>query len=557
MGSLSMHYDTNRPLVQVSLLARYVYCRRLGYMEWVQNEFESNADVVEGEYHHRNVDVPRGANAAGDGETIHATSVAMSDHGLGLTTKMDLLEVHGRRAVPVEYKKGRVPDTPERARENYMVQLCAQGLLLRANGYECDTGVIYYVASKTRVEVPLDDALVAKTLQYLHDMRRDGLSGNMPPPLVDSPKCPRCSLVGICMPDETNALSGGAAGGGPDGIRRMYPVRTDAVPVYIHEQGARVTLSGDCLVIKTPDGKSKRIRLIDVAGINIMGNVQVTTQALRKLCGLAIPVCYHSYAGRFEGMVVGGMHKNVELRMHQYRAHADRGASMAIARQIVYGKIRNSITMLRRNHVSPPAGTLSDMRELARRALEEKRYEALLGLEGMAAREYFSQFSGMLKSDVAEFAFTERNRRPPRDTINAILSFLYTRLTSQAAVTASRVGFDPYLGFLHMPKYGKPALALDLMEEFRPIVADSACITIINNGTIDKSDVVVTKFGANLTKEGRTKVIRAYEQRMDSTVQHGVLGYSASYKRIMETQARLLARHLSGEIPAYPPFRTR
>lgn len=230
---------------------------------------------------------------------------------------------------------------------------------------------------------------------------------------------------------------------------------------------------------------------------------------------------------------------------------------MAIARRMVFGKIRNCATMLRRNHPDPPAAELAQMEALSGRALSERGYEALLGIEGLAARAYFSRFSGMIKSGGAEFAFTERNRRPPRDPINAILSFLYSRLTAQAAVTVTKVGFDPHLGFLHMPKYGKPALALDLIEEFRPIVADSVCITLINNGSVRGSDMVATRFGVNLTREGRAKVIGAYEQRMDSSVRHHALGYSASYRRIMETQARLLARHLSGEIPEYHPFRTR
>ena len=213
--------------------------------------------------------------------------------------------------------------------------------------------------------------------------------------------------------------------------------------------------------------------------------------------------------------------------------------------------------MLRRNHRSPRQDKIDELDGFARRARLATKYDALLGMEGMAARIYFSEFSGMIKSESMEFDFTGRNRRPPLDPVNAIMSFLYSMLTRQAMTTVSMVGFDPYLGYLHMPKYGKPALALDIIEEFRPIIGDSVCITLINNGEITASDVIRTKFGVNLTDHGRRTVISAYERRMDMAINHPLLGYSASYRRIMETQARLLSRHILDEIPAYPAFRTR
>ena len=141
--------------------------------------------------------------------------------------------------------------------------------------------------------------------------------------------------------------------------------------------------------------------------------------------------------------------------------------------------------MLRRNHRSVPSSVVSELERLAGKARRVKRYESLLGVEGLAARGYFAEFAGMLKEDVG-FDFNGRNRRPPKDPVNALLSWLYTMLASQATTTVARVGFDPYLGYLHMPKHGKPALALDLIEEFRPIVADSVCITLLNTRTDDR-----------------------------------------------------------------------
>ena len=556
---MSISKVSSPDLVPVRMLAQYAYCKRLAYMEWVQGEFAYNREVLEGKYQHRNVDRKSNTKKPDDstGEKIHARSLTLSDKSLGMISKMDLLEINGNVATPVEYKRGTVPHNPDRIYDDHLVQVCAQGLLLRAHGYTCTRGIIYYVASRQRVEVKLDDETVKKTLQMLREMKEMAESDTMPPPLIDSPKCPRCSLVGICLPDETNILSGETVKQDKGQVRRMYPARADAVPMYVQEQGTRISKSGDCLHVKKDKQVLQKVRMIDVLELTIFGNVQVTTQALRELCIRGIPVCYMTYGGWFTGMTVGMSHKNVDLRIRQYGKHADRTAMMKIAREMVFAKIKNCTTMLRRNHKSPRQDKIDELDGFARRVRLATKYDALLGMEGMAARIYFSEFSGMVKSESMEFDFTGRNRRPPLDPVNAILSFLYSMLARQAMTTVSTVGLDPYLGYLHMPKYGKPALALDIIEEFRPIIGDSVCITLINNGEITASDVIRTEFGVNLTDRGRRTVISAYERRMDMTINHPLLGYSASYRRIMETQARLLSRHILDEIPVYPAFRTR
>ena len=551
--------SVNSSLIPVRMLTQYAYCKRLSYLEWVQGEFASNAEVVDGKYLHRNVDVPSGRERMGQeqDEKIHARSITLSDEALGLISRMDLLEIEGNVATPIEYKRGKVPDNSDRSYRDHMIQICAQGLLLRAHGYTCTSGMIYYIGSKQRVEINFDQGIVDETTDMIKEMREMSSSASIPAPLVDSPKCPRCSLVGICLPDEVNLLSEKTRQIDASQVRRMYPIRNDAIPLYVQEQGAYLSKSGERIHVKVKDKIVQKIKLIDVSDVTVFGNVQITTQAIRELCNRNIPVCYMTYGGWFTGMTTGLSHKNVELRINQYRTHGDKKASMSIAREIVFGKIRNCATLLRRNHESPPVDKIDELNGFAERARAARQYDTLLGIEGISARLYFSEFQGMIKSKSDSFNFDGRNRRPPRDPVNAVISFLYAMLTRQAAVTTSAVGLDPHLGFLHMPKYGKPALALDLIEEFRPIVADSACITLINNGEISDSDFIVTKFGVTLTSHGRRAVITAYERRMNSSITHPLLGYAASYKRIMETQARLLARHILGEIPSYPPFRTR
>jgi CRISPR-associated protein Cas1 len=183
--------------------------------------------------------------------------------------------------------------------------------------------------------------------------------------------------------------------------------------------------------------------------------------------------------------------------------------------------------------------------------------ESLLGIEGAAAGCYFSRFENMLKAGGKDFSFIDRNRRPPRDPVNAVLSYLYGILVKDLFVTLLAVGFDPYLGFYHRPRYGRPALALDMMEEFRPLIADSVAITLFNNGELSRNDFIKTRIGVTLTPGGKKAVVGGYERRMETEIVHPIFGYKVSYRRVLEVQARLLARAFSGEIKEYPPFCTR
>ena len=554
---------TTPELVPARMLNEYAYCARLAYLEWVQGEFADSVDTVEGRFQHRRVDSPSGnlpsrPQEEGPGEeTIHARSVMVSDESIGAIARIDLLEGHGNTVTPVDYKHGKAPDVPEGAWEPERVQVCIQGLLLRSNGYTCNEGILYFVESRQRVTVPFDDTLVSRTLELLSGIRDMAASGKIPEPLTDSPKCPRCSLVGICLPDEVNFISPNGLTVRPEDVRRMAPARDDALPVYVQTQGAVVGKSGDQLEVRQKGQTLQKVRLMEISQLSIFGNVQVTAQAVRELCDRNIPVCHFTYGGWFSGITTGMSHKNVELRCRQYMGAMTSETSLPIARRMVFGKIKNCRTLLRRNHRHPPAAILSELDRLAERAEAASSLDNLLGIEGAAAQTYFSEFSGMIKAGSLEFDFNRRNRRPPRDPVNAILSFLYAMLIKQAAVTALTVGFDPYLGFYHQPKYGKPALALDLVEEFRPLIADSVCLTLINNGELGPEHFVVRGDATALTQNGRRKVIEACERRMDALITHPLFGYAVSYRRILEVQARLLSRHLLGELPTYPVFRTR
>jgi CRISPR-associated protein Cas1 len=559
--------DSPGDLVPARMLNEYAYCPRLAYLEWVQGEWADNPDTLDGTFVHRNPDRPdrKPVDAPADlepGEKLHARSVRLEDPGLGLVAVVDVLELDGPVATPVDYKRGTAPDLPEGAWEPERVQVCAQGLLLRAAGYTCDEGVIWFAGSRKRVPVRFDAALIARTRELVAGCRAMAKGGAMPLPLVDSPKCPRCSLVGICLPDETNLLLGRAPADEPAPARSvprlLLAPRPETAPLHVIEPGARLGKRGDRLVVELKDEKLAEVRLKDVSAVCLYGHAQVSTQALHELFDREVPVCYFSSGGWFRGVAAGLPHKNVELRVRQYAAAADPPTAVKLARGFVAGKIRNCRTLLRRN-ADPEAdgdGTLAALAESAKAAERADAIESLLGIEGMAAKRYFAGFAGLLSADRG-FTFDGRNRRPPADPVNAVLSFLYAVLAREATAACAAAGLDPYLGFLHRPRYGRPALALDLSEEFRPLLADSVALSLFNTAEV-RAEHFVSRAGAvALTPAGRRAVLSGWERRLAADVTHPVFGYTLSYRRVVQVQARLVARVLTGELPEYPAFRTR
>jgi CRISPR-associated endonuclease Cas1 len=292
----------------------------------------------------------------------------------------------------------------------------------------------------------------------------------------------------------------------------------------------------------------------------LFGRVQVTTPAVQTRCEREIPITYLSQGAWFYGMTMGLAHKNVELRIAQHRA-IEAGQGLAIARSLVSGKIQNQRTILRRNLQERDSRLLGRLAVHARQARHAAEVGTLLGIEGMGAQLYFGAFHRLLHGAGAwasrVFQDGGRNRRPPRDEVNAVLSFLYAVLTKECAVIAQAVGFEVYRGIYHASKYGRPAMALDLCEEFRPLIADSVCLTLFNQGEVAAEDFVKRARGVALTPKGRRAVLAAFERRMSQLVTHPVFGYTISYRRIIELQARLLRAVILGEIPGYRPFTTR
>ena len=625
-------------ILPARMLNEFVYCPRLFYYEHVEGVFLHNADTLEGKAQHKRVDNGKGAlpktgrktkateNSGDDAgatepepEIIHSRSVSLYSEKLGVSAKLDLVEGDGENngsrlhVTPVEYKKGapREGDDGIEIWDADRMQLGLQVLLLRENGFACDRGMLFYRETRQRVPLVMD----GETELWIHTQisnARACTRGPIPPPLDHSPKCPRCSLAPICLPDETRMLQAFSKStdeepttqlsfelienngsetadtenrifSGPfseipeirlpalkagEDVRRLIAPDRDAKALYVNTPGQYVSKKGEQLIVKEEKKVVAEFRLLDINHLALFGPVQLSTAAVQTLCERDIPITYFSMGGWFYGMTRGHGLKNVFTRIEQFARAGNPDSALDFARLFVHGKIRNQRTFLMRNHLEPPANALYNLKHLASQALNAPSIGYLLGLEGAAANIYFKSFGGMLKTRTGEpdehqdqqtfpFFFESRNRRPPKDPVNALLSLAYSLLAKDCTLAAYAVGFDPYVGFYHQPRFGRPALALDLMEEFRPILADSAVLRALNTGQIREGDFIHAGNSVSLHTTARKRFFHAYERRLSEGVTHPVFGYRVSYRRALELQARLLAKVLTGEIEHYVPFVNR
>jgi len=558
------------------MLNEYAYCPRLFHLMHVEGRWADNAYTIEGRDAHRRVDrldhvLPDAEaaepdedeeNEAGDEPPQVSRSVSLGSERLGITAKLDLVSTAGDEAVPVDTKRGRVPNNAERSWEPERVQLMAQGLLLREEGYRTDHGVLYFAGSRTRVDVPFTPELEARTLRLIDEARAAADSVEIPPPLDDSPKCNGCSLSGICLPDETlalNAVPADPPSAGRQAVRRLYPSRDDALPLYVQEQGARVGKRGSVLTVRKGDEELGTARLKDVSQLVLCGNVSVSAQTVHLLCEAEVPVVHLSRGHWFYGITRGITLRNAYDRAAQFRAAGDPGKVLRFARAIVAAKGANQRTMLTRNARPRPRAALARMAALLRKIDLADDNDTALGVEGALAAHYFENFGALLRPRDFDAAWDwhSRNRRPPRDPVNALLSFGYALLVKECTVALLSEGLDPWWGFYHQPRHGRPALALDLMEEFRPLIVDSAVITAVNTGMVAANDFTRSRAGCVLGDSGRKAFIRAYEARLDQLITHPAFDYRCSWRSVIRLQARLLARWLRGDVPRYVGMTTR
>ena len=543
-----MSDDGPTALIPARIVNEHSYCPRLAYLMWVDGANADNAATVEGTHVHRNVDRPQARSS--DDRPRAVRSLALSDDRVGVTAKIDLVQIDGQRAVPIEYKRGSPWREDEPLRLPEQQQLFAQVALLRAHGYRVEKAQVWFDAARRRVDIPLPPDVESRVAGSVVEIRANAAAGKAPPPLRDDPKCPHCVLVGLCLPDEHDADLGAR-----ERTARLIVSDDPGRPLHLFQNDVTLGQAGGRYQLRRRGETLETIRTRDVTHVVVFGNATVTSAAVRTLTEAGGTVAWCSSSGWPRAFATPVRKADARRRIAQHRGHLIGGVD--IARCFVVGKLRNQRTMLRRlgDPETASAGRLLQTAITSARTTED--VASLLGIEGAAARGYFAAFGSMLRKDLGAFHFDGRNRRPPRDPVNALLSFAYALLARDATVALVTAGLDPYVGLYHRPGFARPALALDLMEEFRPIIADSVVVRAINNGEVGPGDFITSATATALTTTGRKRFVAAYERRMADQLRHPAYGYTVSYRRCLELQARMLSSVLIGELPLYRPLTTR
>jgi len=329
--------------------------------------------------------------------------------------------------------------------------------------------------------------------------------------------------------------------------------------LYVVEQGATLRKQGERLTVEKEGATIASVPAVKVEQVVIFGSVQLTTPVIVYLLTNGIDVAFLSLDGRYYGRLLSSESKFGELRRGHLRLVEDPAPALAIAQEMVAAKLHNGRTLLQRAHRDHPrpelASAIQGLEEATIRVQRTTQLSSLLGVEGYGTAIYYRGFKCMLRQDLG---FERRARRPPTDPINVLLSFGYTLLAYGIQAAVHTVGLDPYVGFLHVPVYSRPALVLDLMEEFRPVVVDSVVLRLVNSHTLTQSHFVpqpeVEARPVLLTDEGRRLFLAAYEERIQMRVTEPERGEQVSMRRLFELQARQIARLAMGEQSKYRPW---
>lgn len=336
--------------------------------------------------------------------------------------------------------------------------------------------------------------------------------------------------------------------------------------LYVQTERSYLNLDHDTLRVEVDRELRLQAPLLQLSAIVCFGDVMMTPALLRRCAEDGRAVVWLDRNGRFKGRLEGPTSGNVLLRRAQHLALSDDARRQNISRNFAAGKIRNARHVLlrgAREAVSTDESTMlraagEQLRTTVERLPDRKDLDLMRGDEGEAARVYFDVFGLLIRTNRETFDFVLRSRRPPRDRINALLSFLYTLLRTDCLAALEGVGLDPQIGFFHALRPGRPALALDLMEELRPAVADRLALTLVNRGQLQRDDFEERPGGAvYLSESGRRTVILAYQKRKQEEVEHRTLERKTPVGLLPHLQARLLARHLRNDIAHYPPFLMR
>ncbi len=519
-----------------------------------------NADVVEGEAVHNRVDTPSPAEFpeelfAEGRENIR--SLALEDAELGICGVIDLLKKNPDNSWSLyDYKRG----SPLRnaageliAKEADALQIKAYACLAECHGMRISHGVVFY--AETRTFVPVNLANKEKQLQEVIDCVRDTIQKGMPLPLENDNRCLFCSMYPVCLPDETRVWRNQRKQSGT--IRP--PVAEDDPGEILIVQNPRAWLSkkGNTIVVSENGTQISVHPLHLLRSIFLYGAAQLSTQLIQTCLTNGIQVSFFSPAGKYIGRLDTLSISGLDSRFGQYKFASHEAMAVKVGHAIIRAKISNQRTLLLRNMKIKDSDALKMLAAIKNMVGRARTRDELMGIEGRAAAIYFAHFSSMLNNPFFAQHFNGRNRRPPRDPVNAMLSLGYSVLSSEVAGICAAVGLDSACGFLHTPRFGRPSFALDMMEEFRPLIVDSVVISLVNKGYVGEDDFVFSSQGCALKKSGHQAFWNAYAKRMAEELTHPTFHYKMNYRRLIEIQIRQIWRIFRGDQSSYHPIITR
>lgn len=365
----------------------------------------------------------------------------------------------------------------------------------------------------------------------------------------DTSLCEACPVLGLCLPFCHDP---------GEKTRTLLPKKESGLPLIVNIQRGKVRKRKAEIVVENMDGEVVQAnRFHEVSSIVLYGDATITTPLLQECNKRDIPVHYHDAGGWYQGSFQPITGRNIMARVRQYQVAMDLEACLSIVRGMVVAKIHNSRTLLMRSSTLKGDANSKTLQELKNQAMKSTSLSELRGIEGAAARVYFQNFSSMLKSKSIDFSFTHRNRRPPKDPINAMLSFGYACLYREVTDALLHAGLDPWMGFLHVPQTGRASLALDMMEEFRSIIVDSIVLKMVNNQQLTKEDFLITSKGAWFEKKAKALFLREFERKMKWEIRHPLLQVKLSYRRVIQAQIQLLIKAISEPKVDYTGFIVR
>lgn len=517
--------------IPISAINAYLYCPVRFYIEYIQGKFISNEHVAEGKYigeATKQISQTKGWKKR--------PQIYVCSERLGIFGVLDEVIVTDGVIRIVEKKKGNA----QKPFKNDILQLLAYMVCYAESfGVELSKvlGVLLYLGSQKRIEIQPSKEIVIELEKTVKAMRK--VSENPPQPLYNEKQCKPCSILEICMPLDKSLQ------------RRIMPKSLERTPLFVGAQGAYISRFGESMQVNHGGECKATLHSSTLDSLYLFGNVQVSTQALHLFSDRGIPVVFADTLGRFKGVFFSGISKNLVLRLNQYELYRDEERKFALAKRIVYGKLKNQLYVLRRK--SPAGRTqIKRLKGLLNSLDDCQEISELIGLEGLFANEYFDLLG---ETFGGEWQFEGRNRRPPKDPINAVLSFGYTMLHNVVLSIVIGVGLDPLMGVLHKEHYGRFSLVLDLMEEFRPILVDQLIVSLLHTRQLRKTHFVETIDGAYvLTEKGRKRFVTAFKNRLTTKHYHAFLKSSVEYIRIIETQVKVFEKCLLGELPTYFPF---